>query len=134
MQLQLHTVVNCKTWIYFDIFAWSIAILRPNVKLFEIFFNKEELFNIINVEMNKALKKNIELPLLRSAMSLHTNHFLWRTMTTLSIDVTKSTNSSWIQSSAKNGQFYFYPRLKFIRTINYVTYHCMVTKKFTSAA
>ena len=73
-----------------------MVLLRDNIKLFEIFFNKEELFNIINVEMNKALKKNIELPLLRSAMSLHTNHFLWRTMTTLSIDVTKSTNSSWL--------------------------------------
>ena len=65
-------------------------------KLFEIFFNKEELFNIINVKMNKALEKNIELFLLRSATSLNTNHFLWRTMTTLSIDVPMTTNVSWL--------------------------------------
>ena len=98
LQLRLHTVVNYKTWIYFNICAWSIAMntLHPNIKLFEIFFNKEDLFSIITVEMNKALKKNIELFSLRSATSLHTNHFLWSTMTTLSIDVTMTTIVSWL--------------------------------------
>ena len=39
----------------------ELDVLRPNKKLFELFFKKEELLYIINVEMNKTLKKNIEL-------------------------------------------------------------------------